>query len=84
VQAFEARVWAGSPEDSILAGFLTICGWVVVGMSALLLLFPGVYRAIASPFLCSDAPESLFLWRFAGLMGVIVGALFIYFGALAL
>jgi hypothetical protein len=80
-----AMVWAGSPEDSILAGFLTIFGWGVVGMSALLLLlFPGVYRAIATPFFPSDAPESLFLWRFGGLMGVIVGALLIYFGALAL
>ena len=79
-----AMVWAGSPEDSILAGILTIFGWAGVGMSALLLLlFPGVYRAIATPFLPSDT-SNLFLWRFAGLMGVIVGALFIYFGALAL
>ncbi len=79
-----AMVWAGSPEDSVLAFILEILGWPVVGMSALLLvLFPGVYRAIATPFLPSDT-SNLFLWRYVGLMGVIVGALFIYFGALAL
>ena len=78
-----AMVWAGSPEDSVLAFILEILGWPVVGMSALLLLFPGVYRAIATPFLPSDT-NNLFLWRFGGLVGVIVGALFIYFGVLAL
>ncbi len=79
-----AMAWAGASEDSGLATFLTIFGWPTVGVSALLLvLFPGVYRAIANPFLPSDT-SSLFLWRFAGLAGMAVGVLIIYFGVLAL
>ncbi len=80
-----AMAWAGTSEDSGLATFLTIFGWAIVGVSALLLvLFPGVYRAIANPFLPSDSGGGLFLWRFAGLMGMAVGVLIIYFGVLAL
>ncbi len=79
-----AMAWAGASEDSGLATFLTIFGWGIVGISTLLLvLFPGAYRAIANPFLPSDT-SSLLLWRFAGLAGMAVGVLIIYFGALAL
>ncbi len=79
-----AMAWAGASEDSGLATFLTVFGWAIVGVSAMLLvLFPGVYRAIANPFLPSDT-SSLFLWRFAGLAGMGVGVLIIYFGVLAL
>jgi hypothetical protein len=80
-----AMAWAGASEDSGLAVFLTIFGWGILGISALLLvLFPGVYRAIADPFLPSDTGGSLFLWRFRGLAGSLIGGLIIYFGALAL
>ena len=80
-----AMAWAGAAEDSGLATFLTVFGWGILGVSALLLvLFPGVYRAIADRFLPSDTSGSLFLWRFRGLAGTLVGVLIVYFGVLAL
>ena len=79
-----AMVWASASEDSGLGTFLTIFGWGILGISALLLvLFPGVYRAIANPFMPSDT-SGFFLWRFAGLVGTLIGVLIIYFGVLAL
>ncbi|MCH2462292.1 MAG: hypothetical protein MK335_03495 [Gemmatimonadetes bacterium] len=79
-----AMVWAGTSEDSGLATFLTVSGWVVLVSSALVLvLFPGVYRAIANPFMPSDT-SNFFLWRCAGLAGLPVGVFIIYFGVLAL
>ena len=79
-----AMVWAGTSEDSGLATFLTVSGWVVLVSSALVLvLFPGVYRAIANPFMPSDT-SNFFLWRCAGLASVPFGVFIIYFGVLAL
>ena len=79
-----AMVWAGTSEDSGLATFLTVSGWVVLVSSALVLvLFPGVYRAIANPFMPSDT-SNFFLWRCAGLASLPVGVFIIYFGVLAL
>ena len=79
-----AMAWAGASEASVLASIMTVFGWASIGMSTLLLvLFPGVYRAIANPFLPSDT-DNLFLWRFGGLVGVAIGGLLIYFGVLAL
>ncbi len=77
-------VWAGTSEDSGLATLLTVLGLGFLGVSALLVLFPGIYRAIANPVLPSDRSGSLFLWRFGGLAGTLIGVLIIYFGALAL
>ena len=72
-------------EDSGLATFLTVLGWVMLVISALVLvLFPGVYRTIANPFMPSDTSGSLFLWRVRGLAGILAGVLIIYFGVLAL
>jgi len=80
-----AMAWAGASEDSGLSTFLTVFGWGFLGISALVLvLFPGIYRAIANPFLPSDTSGSLFLWRFRGLAGTLVGVLIVYFGVLAL
>ena len=77
--------WAGASEDSGLATFLTVFGWGLLGLSALaLVLFPGIYRAMANAFLPSDTSGSLFLWRVRGLAGTLAGVLIIYFGALAL
>ena len=54
-------VWASASEDSGLGTFLTIFGWGILGISALLfVLFPGVYRAIANPFMPS-VHERVFL-----------------------
>ena len=80
-----AMAWAGASEDSGLATFLTVFGWGLLGLSALaLVLFPGIYRAMANAFLPSDTSGRLFWWRFRGLAGTLVGVLVIYFGALAL
>jgi len=80
-----AMAWAGASEDSGLSTFLTVFGWGFLGISALVLvLFPGIYRAIANPFLPSGTSGSLFLWRFRGLAGTLVGVLVVYFGVLAL
>ncbi len=80
-----AMAWAGASEDSGLATFLTVFGWGLLGLSALVLvLFPGIYRAMANAFLPSDTSGRLFLWRVRGLAGTLVGVLVIYFGALAL
>jgi len=80
-------VWAGASEHSGLATALSLVGWVVVGISALaLVLFPGVYRAIAEAVLTSaaDTDADLNGWRIVGLLGVSIGGLLIYFGASAL
>ena len=79
-----AMVWAGTSEDSGLATFLTVLGWVMLVISALVLvLFPSVYRAIANPFMPSDT-SNFFLWRCAGLASLPFGVFIIYFGVLAL
>jgi len=79
-----AMVWAGTSEDSGLATFLTVLGWVMLVISALVLvLFPGVYRTIANPFMPSDT-SNFFLWRCAGLASLPFGVFIIYFGVLAL
>ena len=80
-------VWAGASEHSGLATILSVVGWVIVGTSALgLVLFPGVYRALAEAVLPSaaDPDADLIGWRVVGLLGVSIGGLLIYFGALAL
>ena len=78
-------VWAGASEDSVLATVLSVFGWAMVAMGTLvMLLFPGVYRAMANALLPSDISGSLLLWRFRGLAGVIAGVLLIYYGVLAL
>ena len=78
-------VWAGASEDSMLATLLFVLGGVIVVMSTpTMVLFPGVFRALANAFLPSDVSAGLNRWRMRGLAGVIAGALLIYYGALAL
>ena len=78
-------IWAGGAEDSILASVLTIWGWAIVAMStSLLMIFPGVYRKIASAFLPAAGDESLPGWRLIGGLGTMIGLLLIYSGVLAL
>jgi hypothetical protein len=80
-----AMVWAGASEHNGLATVLSVVGWAVVGISTLaLVLFPAVYRAIAEAVLPSAADSDLIGWRFMSLLGVSIGGLLIYFGALAL
>jgi hypothetical protein len=77
--------WAGASEESVLATILTVLGWLFVGVGTLaLVLFPDVYRAVANAVLPRDPSRNLFLWRFRGLVGVVAGAVLIYYGALAL
>ena len=61
-----------------------VLGLGLLGASALLVMFPGRYRAIANPVLPSDKSGSLFWWRVGGLAGTLIGVLIIYFGVLAL
>lgn len=80
-----AMVWAGASEQSGLATVLSVVGWAIVGISTLaLVLFPAAYRAIAEAVLPPAAEADLIGWRFLGLLGVSIGGLLIYFGALAL
>jgi hypothetical protein len=80
-----AMVWAGASEHGGLATILLVIGWAVIGSSTLaLVLFPATYRSIAEAVLPSDTDEDLIGWRFLGLLGVIIGGLLIYYGALAL
>jgi hypothetical protein len=80
-----AMAWAGASESSGLATVLRVWGWAIIAISALaLVLFPGVYRGIVGALLPRDTDADLTGWRVLGLVGVIVGGLLIYFGALAL
>jgi hypothetical protein len=80
-----AMAWAGASERSGLAMILFVIGWAVIGSSTLaLVLFPDAYRSIAEAVLPSDTDEDLIGWRLLGLLGVFVGVLMIYYGALAL
>jgi uncharacterized protein YjeT (DUF2065 family) len=95
VVAFGATlVWAGASENgsidlkaqSTLAFLLSLIGWawVVIGTPSMV-LFPSVcrvlIRAIVNAMLSSYATA---LSRVVGLVRVVLGVLFIYFGALAL
>lgn len=80
-----AMVWAGASEGSGLATILWVFGWPIVGISTLaLVLFPAAYRSLAQAVLPSDPDADLTGWRILGLIGVMLGGLLIYFGALAL
>jgi hypothetical protein len=77
--------WAGTSEHSGLATILRLGGWAIVAISTpTLVLFPTAYRAIAASVLPSSSDSDLAGWRLLGLIGVILGGLLIYFGALAL
>ena len=77
-------VWAGLTEETALAAILGIVGLVAVGIAAVVVLFPGAFRVLAMSVLDSPLGGALLLWRVAGLAGLIISLLFIYFGALAL
>jgi hypothetical protein len=80
-----ALAWAGSTGDSTLALIVSIIGWwiMVVG-TFLLIIFPAAYRELASEFMPSDEGGPLLGWRLMGILGMIVGLAFVYYGALAL
>jgi hypothetical protein len=76
--------WAGAGADGGLATLLYVVGWVVAVFGTFgLLVFPSVYRSIGEALLPSDG-EDLTGWRGIGLVGVVIGAALIYYGALAL
>ena len=83
-------VWAGASEEqstlrAVLAFILFLLGLATVGIATpWLVLFPGTYRALVNAIVPSDASGSLILWRMAGLAGLILSVLLIYFGARAL
>ncbi len=83
-------IWAGASEEqstlrAVLALILFLLGLASVGIAApWLVLFPGAYRALVNAIVPSDASGSLIFWRMAGLAGLILSLLLIYFGARAL
>jgi uncharacterized protein YjeT (DUF2065 family) len=80
-----SMAWAGASEHSGLATILSVGGWAIVGSSTLaLVLFPAGYREIAQAVLPTSTDADLTGWRILGLIGVAIGGLLIYFGALAL
>ena len=78
-------IWAGSSDDTGLATVLYYFGIMLVAMSTLLLLiFPNAYRAMVESMIPEDTSGVVNFVRFKGLAGVIIGILFIYYGALSL
>lgn len=78
-------IWAGSTQESGLAEILYVVGFMFVGTSSLLLLlFPGAYRSMVESLIPEDTNGVLNFVRFKGLSGIIIGVLFIYYGAHAL
>ena len=80
-----AMIWAGSSAESELANILHLLGLgISVGETLGLVMFPAAYRGLASVFVPPEPSGNLIGWRMIGLGGVVVGALFVYFGVLAL
>ena len=78
-------IWAGYSDHSTLAEILMFFGWWVIGGGLILLvIFPSVYIAMLEAMLPSETSTDFFGWRLLGLFGVAIGALFVYFGMLAL
>ena len=77
-------IWAGASEDSGLAGVLLILGLFMLVASAWLVLLPRSYMEFCGAFLPPEPGSNLRRWRMIGLLGVAFGAVFIYFGWLAL
>ena len=57
---------------------------VTAGTMFLLVIFPKVYIALFEALVPSEPTSDFAGWRVLGLIGVAIGALFIYFGLLAL
>ena len=80
-----AMIWAGASEETGLAGVLLFFGWAIAGMcTTLLVVFPGGYRAIIDRALSVEESDFLIFLRGRSVVGIIIGALLIYFGARAL
>jgi hypothetical protein len=80
-----AATWAGTTENSALAGILTILGcWVVLLGGGCLLLFPGTYREFVYALLPEEGAVELLKWRVLGALGSILGLTLVYYGVLGL
>ena len=80
-----AMVWAGSPSETGLEGFLFLVGLGGFAVVALLLVpFPGVFRALFEAIVPDDLQGSLIGWRMVALAVVVGGVFLIYLGVLAL
>jgi len=78
-------VWAGNSDNSGLANFLLVVGWIMVGVCAtLMVLFPAAYRAIIQSTVSSNTPEALLFIRWRSVLGIFFGFVLIYFGVRAL
>lgn len=78
-------IWAGFAQESGLAQILFYVGICIVGASTLLLLvFPSLYRGLVDSMMPEDTDGVLLFARLKGLSGIVIGVLFIYYGALAI
>ncbi len=78
-------IWAGWRQTSLLATVLLVFGIGVVLFAAVgLLLFPGGFRSLSATLEPDDPIGTLMGWRIMGLGGLVIGGLFVYFGALSL
>lgn len=77
-------IWAGASEDSGLAGVLLIFGLFILAGIPWLVFFPRSYMEFCGAFVPPNASSNLMGWRMLGLLGVVFGTVFIYFGWLAL
>ena len=74
-------IWAGTSEDTTLAGVLLIFGlFFLLVAIPWLVFFPRTYME----FTRSILPSNLMTWRLLGLLGVIVGLVLVNFGLDAL
>lgn len=79
-----AMVWAGTMDDSALAGLLTLGGLSGIAVGTALVMLPVVFRTFVSAFLPAVEEERLPGWRGFGIAVTSAGFLLVYFGVRAL
>ena len=79
-----AMVWAGTTDDSVLAGFLMLGGMSGIAVGTALMILPGVFRRFVTAFLPAVEEERLPGWRVFGIAVTSAGFLLVYFGVLAI
>ena len=80
-----AMAWAGTTDDSDLAGFLLFVGMLGIAVGTVLMILPGVFpRGFVTAFLPAVEEERLPGWRVFGIAVTSAGFLLAYFGVLAL
>lgn len=73
-----ATLRATATPTTLLSGVLRFVAWWLVGNAGFLWIFPGFYQQIAGSVLRAMPADLL---RVAGVLGVTIGGLFVYYGA---